>query len=49
MSSTMQPTGIAIISPSSNIDIDIRFTSATGPQSIEYHFSYLLIEEYGGY
>jgi hypothetical protein len=45
----MQPTLLAIITPSTNIDIDARINGAINLSIIQSELTWLLIEEYGGY
>jgi hypothetical protein len=40
---------IAIVSPVTDIDIDIRFININNTNGISEDLSWLLIEEYGGY
>ena len=42
-------TCIAVVSPASSIDIDIRFIGSSSPYTIRSSDTWLLIEEYGGY
>jgi hypothetical protein len=46
---TDQPTFIAVVEPTTNIDIDVRFVDGANTSLVWACFTWLLIEEYGGY
>lgn len=44
-----QPSLLAIVAPSTNIDIDVRFVEVNNTNMVSSGYGWLLIEEYGGY